>query len=147
MAFEDAWKIAMQIADALEYAYDKGVIHRDLKSANVKVTPDDVAKPLDFGLAKAFSETQDAGHHGSGEFAYDHAWRDGGRGRPRHGGVHLARTGQGQAGGQGSRHLVLGLALYDLLTGERLFKGSDTADTLAQVLTKEPPLERVPPQV
>ena len=37
--------------------------------------------------------------------------------------------------------------LYELLTGERLFRGSETAETLAQVLTKEPPWERVPPQV
>jgi serine/threonine-protein kinase len=40
-----------------------------------------------------------------------------------------------------------GVVLYELLTGERLFKGGDATDTLAQVLTKEPPLERVPPQV
>jgi hypothetical protein len=36
------------------------------------------------------------------------------------------------------------VVLYELLTGDRLFKGDETADTLAQVLTKEPDLERVP---
>jgi serine/threonine-protein kinase len=40
-----------------------------------------------------------------------------------------------------------GVVFYELLTGERLFKGDEAADTLAQVLTKEPNLERMPYQV
>jgi len=44
LPFDDAWKIAMQIADALEYAHDRGVIHRDLKPANMKVTSEGSAR-------------------------------------------------------------------------------------------------------
>jgi Tol biopolymer transport system component len=123
------------------------VIHRDLKPANLKVTPDGVVKLLDFGLAKAFSETPDVGSadpENSPTITL---------------GATVAGTVLGTAaymspeqakGKKVDKRADIwswGVVLYELLTGERLFKGGDTTDTLAQVLTKDPPLERVPAQV
>src|SRR4051794_15831169 len=55
MPIEEALPAARQIAQALEYAHDRGIIHRDLKPANIKLTPDGQVKVLDFGLAKALA--------------------------------------------------------------------------------------------
>ena len=52
---EETLKIASQIAEALEHAHEKTIIHRDLKLANIKVTPEGRVKVLDFGLAKAYA--------------------------------------------------------------------------------------------
>jgi serine/threonine protein kinase len=48
LAFEEALPILRQLIDGIEAAHEKGIVHRDLKHANIKVTPDGVVKILDF---------------------------------------------------------------------------------------------------
>jgi Tol biopolymer transport system component len=110
----------------------------------VKVTPDGVVKLLDFGLAKAFSETPDAtsldpensptvtlGATVAGTVMGTAAYMS-------------PEQAKGKRVDKRADIWSWSVVLYELLTGERLFKGDEAADTLAQVLTKEPNLERVP---
>jgi serine/threonine-protein kinase len=55
---EDVLHFGLQLAEALAHAHERGIVHRDLKSANAIVTPQGRVKVLDFGLAKRLSEEE-----------------------------------------------------------------------------------------
>ena len=143
LPFEEAWKIALQIAAGLEYAHEKGIVHRDLKPANIKITPDGIVKLLDFGLAKAF--TAQAVVSGSPENSPTLTLGATQLGVILGTAAYMApEQAKGKAVDKRADIWSFGVVLYELLAGERLFTGDDVSDTLAQVLMKQPDLEKVP---
>ena len=129
---EQATRIAAQIARALDCAHSRGVVHRDVKPANVLMTRDGHPLLTDFGIAKLLAETR------------------------------LTRTGTSmgtpaymspeQAQGKPVDHradiYALGIVLYEMLTGRLPFESDTPVSLLHLHVTQEPPpLRERAPQV
>jgi serine/threonine-protein kinase len=141
---ETALDRARQIAEALEYAHERGIIHRDLKPANIKVTPEGRVKVLDFGLAKAMSSEGTPGDPASSPTLTMRATIAGTiLGTAAYMSPEQAR---GQNVDRRADIWAFGVVLYEVLTGRTLFAGPTISDTLAAVLTKEPDLSAIPAQ-
>jgi serine/threonine protein kinase len=136
---DEALEIALQIANGLEAAHEAGIVHRDLKPANVMLSPGGKVKLLDFGLAKAWQAEE-----GDSDLTHSPTLTA----QMTAGGVLLgtaAYMSPEQARGKllDSRTDIwaFGCVLYEMLTGEKPFRGETVTDVLAAVLTFEPDWE------
>ena len=139
----DSLSIAKQIAEALEYAHERGIIHRDLKPANIKLTTDSFAKVLDFGLAKALSDESTSADISTSPTLTAAGTRAGLiLGTAAYMSPEQAR---GKSVDRRADIWSFGCVLFEMLTGKLTFSGETVSDTLAAVLTKEPELDQLPP--
>ena len=132
----DALAIARQIATALEAAHDLGIVHRDLKPANVKVREDGAVKVLDFGLAKAMDPAAASGADVMNSPTL--TARSTQLGTIIGTAAYMApEQAKGKAVDRRADIWAFGVVLFEMLAGERAFKGDDVSDVLAAVLRQE----------
>jgi serine/threonine protein kinase/Tol biopolymer transport system component len=137
----DALRYSIQIADALDCAHRAGIIHRDVKPANIMLT-EDGAKLLDFGLAYRFDGGLRSDSHNAEAST---------------GTIRLTSEGsivgtlnymapeqlQGKDADARTDIFAFGAVLYEMISGQPAFEGDSSAHVISSIMTAEPP----PPDV
>ena len=131
LSAQETVAILIQAATALAAAHEGGVVHRDVKPANIMVTPDGTAKLTDFGISRAVDSaplTQTGQVLGTAQYL-------------------SPEQALGQSATAASDIYALGVVGYEMLTGERPFDtGSVVSTALAHVNQPPPPLPETVPR-
>jgi len=129
MAPEAAVRVMLQVADALDAAHQKGILHRDLKPDNVLVTADGSAKLLDFGVARLLEspgEGDDLTMTAAGAIVGTPAYLS-------------PEQAEGRELDERSDVFTFGSVLYELVAGTPAFAGATAARIISAVLRDDPP--------
>ncbi len=122
------------MADGLQHAHDRGVVHRDVKPSNLLLDAKGQLRILDFGLARLAGEE---GLTGSGELL----------GTPLYMSPEQAAARRAEVDHRTDIY-SLGATLFEVLAGEPPFRGRDNRDTISQIISREPPhLRRLNPRI
>lgn len=134
LSLEQVERYGYQLADALAHAHSRGVIHRDLKSANVILTPSGRLKVLDFGISRRI----EPGSSGNETTAFDKSWES-----------QHTFTGtlpytapevlKGEESDVRSDIWSLGVLLYEMAAGHRPFRGGTAYELSAAILREKQP--------
>ncbi|HEX6893778.1 MAG TPA: serine/threonine-protein kinase [Bryobacteraceae bacterium] len=143
LAVAQALQYAIQIASALSTAHAASIIHRDLKPSNVMITPSNLVKILDFGLAKFLEPGPATGDEPTVD---QQLTREGSI----IGTVSYMSPEQAEGKRIDARSdiFAFGSVLYEMLTGRRAFEGSSGISTLSSILRDDvKPIYEVAPEV
>jgi len=122
MKLDEAVRIASQVAEGLREAHEKGIVHRDIKPANIMITPRGQAKIMDFGLAKSRGQTAlTRADTTLGTFAYM-----------------APEQARGKDVDPRTDVWSLGAVLFEMITGQRPFKGDYEQAVIYSILNEEP---------
>ncbi|MGA7568161.1 MAG: protein kinase [Terriglobales bacterium] len=123
----------LQVARGLAAAHEKGIVHRDLKPENLFITSDDRVKILDFGLAKLTRPETDSAPDAATLQVNTEPGQVMGTA-----GYMSPEQVRGKAADHRSDIFAFGAILYEMLSGQRAFRGETAAETMSAILKEEP---------